>query len=196
MNLLLINMSPHEKGATQCALSYIEEEWERLGGEKKEFWCKNGPTFSCIACGLCKRGEGCFYQDAVNELIPLCRWANAFVFASPVHYGGATGMTKSVMGRLFHSSSVLLKNKPAYSVAVGRRGGHIGTLWEMEKFFTFNEMPIASSNYWPIIHAKTRDDVPKDKEGIQTLKIATKNLFWIASLIQNSDPNKPRPPFL
>ncbi len=183
MRLLLVNTSPHKNGATQCALSHIIDEWERLGGEANLFWCKNGPTFSCIACGLCKHGDGCFYQDAVNELRPLCEKTDAFVFASPVHYGGATGMAKSVMGRLFHSSGKLLRKKPAFAVAVGRRGGHIGTLWEMEKFFTFNEMPIASSNYWPLLHAGTRDDVEKDIEGINTLKVATKNLFWLTSLI-------------
>ena len=183
MNLLLINTSPHTDGATQCALSFIEDEWTRLGGDYQEYWCKNGSTFSCIACGLCKHGDGCFYQDSVNELRPLCAQANAFVFASPVHYGGASGMAKSIMGRLFHSSAAPLKKKPAFAVAVGRRGGHIGTLWEMEKFFTFNEMPIASSNYWPILHAATRDDVKRDSEGIRTIQIATQNLFWLTSLI-------------
>lgn len=184
VKLLLVNTSPHEEGATASTLNYVREEWRRLGGEEKAFWCKNTPTFSCIACGLCKHGGGCFYQDAVNELRPLCEWADAFVFASPVHYGGVTGMAKSVMGRLFHSSGTLLKKKPAFAIAIGRRGGHIGALWEMEKFFTFNEMPIASSNYWPIVHAATRDAVEKDAEGIHTLKIATKNLFWLASLIE------------
>ena len=184
MNLLLVNTSPHKQGATQRALSCVEDEWKHLGGVEQEFWCKNGATFSCIACGLCKHGDGCFYQDAVNELRPLCGWADAFVFASPVHYGGATGMAKSVMGRLFRASGEFLKRKPAFAIAVGRRGGHIGTLWEMEKFFTFNEMPIASSNYWPIVHAATREDVEKDAEGVRTLKIATKNLFWLTSLIK------------
>ena len=183
MNLLLINTSPHREGATQCALSHVESEWERLGGSYREYWCSNGPTFSCIACGLCKHGDGCFYQDSVNKLRALCSDANAFVFASPVHYGGASGMAKSIMGRLFHSSGKLLKKKPAFAIAVGRRGGHIGTLWEMEKFFTFNEMPIASSNYWPSLHASDRSEVEKDTEGIKTLQIATQNLFWLTSLI-------------
>ncbi len=183
MNLLLINTSPHEFGSTQAALSIVESEWEALGGRQKEFWCKNGATLSCIACGLCKHGNGCFYQDAVNELRPLCQWADAFVFASPVHYGGASGMAKSVMGRLFYSSKELLRKKPAFAIAVGRRGGHLGALWEMEKFFTFNEMPIASSSYWPILHAKTKEDLPADTEGIATIQTATKNLFWLASLI-------------
>ena len=183
MNLLLINTSPHEFGATQAALSIAETEWEHLGGMQREFWCKNGATLSCIACGLCKHGNGCFYQDAVNELRPLCAWANAFIFASPVHYGGASGMAKSVMGRLFYSSKELLRKKPAFAIAVGRRGGHLGALWEMEKFFTFNEMPIASSSYWPILHAKTKEDLKEDAEGIGTIQTATKNLFWLASLI-------------
>lgn len=187
MNLLLVNTSPHKEGATQCALSYIEEEWTLLSGNYREYWCKNGQVFSCIACGLCKHGDGCFYQDCVNELRPLCSWANAFVFASPVHYGGASGTAKSIMGRLFHSSGEALRKKPAFAVAVGRRGGHIGTLWEMEKFFTFNEMPIASSNYWPILHAASREEVAMDTEGVRTLKIATQNLFWLTSLICNKD---------
>lgn len=183
MKLLLINTSPHEKGATDRALSIAGEEWKKLGGESEVFFCKNGPSFSCIACGLCKHGNGCFYQDAVNELRPLCKEADAFIFASPVHYGGASGTAKSVMGRLFRSSGDLLRKKPAFAVAIGRRGGHIGTLWEMEKFFAFNEMPIASSNYFTILHAAGREDVDADLEGIGALKTATKNLYWLADLI-------------
>ena len=183
MKLLLINTSPHEKGATERALSIAAEEWNKLGGESEIFFCKNGPTFSCIACGLCKHGNGCFYLDAVNELRPLCAAADAFVFASPVHYGGATGMAKSVMGRLFRSSKEMLRKKPAFAVAIGRRGGHIGTLYEMEKFFAFNEMPIATSTYFTILHAAKREDVDTDIEGIEALKKATKNLFWLSGLI-------------
>ena len=183
MKLLLINTSPHEKGATERALSISAEEWNKLGGESEIFYCKNAPTLSCIACGLCKHGNGCFYQDAVNELRPLCLAADAFVFASPVHYGGATGMAKSVMGRLFRSSKEMLRKKPAFAVAIGRRGGHIGTLYEMEKFFTFNEMPIATSTYFTIFHAAKREDIDSDTEGIEVLKKATQNLFWLSDLI-------------
>lgn len=187
MKLLLVNTSPHEKGTTACALSIVLKEWNDLGGDGQIFHCEHGHTFSCIACGLCKRGDGCFYQDSVNLLRPLCQEADAFVFGSPVHYGGASGTAKSVMGRLFHSSAELLKKKPAFAIAVGRRGGHIGTLWEMEKFFTFNEMPIASSCYWPILHAAKPEDIGNDAEGIHTLKVAAKNLYWLSSAIKNQN---------
>ncbi|MBR2325021.1 MAG: flavodoxin family protein [Clostridia bacterium] len=183
MKLLLINTSPHAEGATDRALSIAAEEWNRLGGESEIFFCKSGPTFSCIACGLCKHGDGCFYQDAVNELRPLCKTADAFIFASPVHYGGASATAKSVMGRLLRSSGDLLRKKPAFAVAIGRRAGHIGTLCEMEKFFAFNEMPIATSNYFTILRAGKREDVDADTEGVGALKLATKNLFWLADLI-------------
>ena len=191
MKLLMVNTSPHREGATHEALSVIKSIWEELGGEAAEFFCGDGATFSCIACGLCKRGDGCFYQDSVNALRPLCKEADAFVFASPVHYGGCSGMAKAVMGRLFHSSGAYLSKKPAFAVAVGRRCGHIGALWEMEKFFTFNQMPIASSNYWPIIHAKQRSEVGEDIEGIETLKLAAKNLFWLSTLICENKEKKP-----
>ena len=171
MKLLLINTSPHAEGATDRALSIAAEEWNRLGGESEIFFCKSGPTFSCI------------YQDAVNELRPLCKTADAFIFASPVHYGGASATAKSVMGRLLRSSGDLLRKKPAFAVAIGRRAGHIGTLCEMEKFFAFNEMPIATSNYFTILRAGKREDVDADTEGVGALKLATKNLFWLADLI-------------
>ena len=186
MKLLMINTSPHERGATERALSIAGEEWQRLGGESEIFFCKGGPTFSCVACGLCKHGNGCFYQDAVNELRPLCEAADAFIFGSPVHYGGATGTAKSVMGRLFRSSKEMLRRKPAFAVAVGRRSGHIGTLVEMEKFFAFNEMPIASSTYFTIIHAAKREDVEQDGEGVEALKNGVKNLYWLSDMIRKS----------
>lgn len=186
MKLLLINTSPHEFGATNSSLEIIADQWDKLGGEYTKFWCKNRPSFSCIACGLCKKGNGCFYQDAVNELRPLCEDSDAFVVGTPVHYGGACGMAKSVMGRLFYSSKNLLRKKPAFAVAVGRKGGHISALWEIEKFYTFNEMPIASSNYWTIIHAKTKEDVFTDREGIECLKTATNNLFWLTDCLKKN----------
>lgn len=40
------------------------------------------------------------------------------------------------------------------------------------------QMPIISSRYWTIVHGATPDQVKKDEEGIQTMRILGKNMAY------------------
>lgn len=180
MKILLVNGSPHEHGVTDRALEEFRAVAKNANVGTETFWLGNSPILSCIACGLCRKTGRCFFEDGVNTLAALAKEADAFVFGTPVHYAGASGALKCAMGRLFYSASGALRGKPAVALAVSRRGGNVSALSEIEKFFTFNSMPIVSGNYWCILHGTTRDEAEEDKEGLQTLRIAAKNLVFLS----------------
>ena len=41
-----------------------------------------------------------------------------------------------------------------------------------------NQMPIISSRYWNMVHGATPDDVRKDEEGMQIMRILGKNMAY------------------
>ena len=183
MKILFVNGSPHEHGVTDRAFDEFRSIAKAEGIETETFWLGTSPILSCIACGLCRRTGRCFFEDGVNELAALASSSDAFVFGTPVHYAGASGALKCAMGRLFYSASSALSGKPAVALAVSRRGGNVSALSEIEKFFTFSGMPIVSGNYWCILHGTTREEAEEDLEGLQTLRIAARNLVFLARAI-------------
>ena len=62
------------------------------------FHIGNKPIGGCIACGDCSRtnsGKCVFNDDTVNIALEKAKDADAFVFGSPVHYAGASGLITS-----------------------------------------------------------------------------------------------------
>ncbi len=39
-------------------------------------------------------------------------------------------------------------------------------------------MPIIASRYWNIVHGAKPEDVEKDLEGLQTMRILARNMAW------------------
>ena len=194
MKVLFINASPRQSGSTARALTYMEEVVREEGLEAERIWLGREATLSCRACGVCKKTGTCFYPDMVNTIAKKARECDGFVFASPVHYAGTTGMLKAVMGRLFYSAKDAFRQKPAIALTVGRRGGNVSALAEIEKFFTFNEMPIVSGNYWCILHGTTPEEIERDHEGVQTVRVAAKNLCYLTKCMDIAKQNEISPP--
>ena len=54
-------------------------------------------------------------------------------------------------------------------------------------------MPIASSNYWNMIHGSKKEDVYQDKEGVQTLQILARNMIFLMKSIKLGKDNNLEP---
>ena len=185
MKVLLINGSPHARGCTYTALSEVASELINQGISTQIFHVGTEPIAGCIACGVCrKRPGGCFRNDIVNDLLPLVAQSDGFVFGSPVYYASASGQMSSLLDRLFFSSSDLLANKPGAAVVSCRRGGAATAFDELNKYFTSNNMPIVSSNYWNQVHGKTPEEVKQDEEGMQTMRQLGRNMAWLLKCIE------------
>ncbi len=190
MKVMLVNGSPHEKGCTYTALCEMKKVFEASGIEAEIFWVGNKPVSGCIGCGACAKLGKCFIEnDTVNEFVQKARTADGFIFGSPVHYASASGAVTSFMDRAFYSGGSALKGKPAAAVVSCRRGGATATFDQLNKYFAINNMPIVSSNYWNQVHGNSPEEVLKDEEGIQTVRILTKNMTWLLKCIELGQQN-------
>ncbi|MDR0950538.1 MAG: flavodoxin family protein [Candidatus Ancillula sp.] len=184
MKVLLINGSPHPKGCTYRALSEVAKAIEVEGVETQIFDLKTGPFESCRACGYCKKNNRCIIDDAVNQIAELAEESDGFIFGTPVHYAGISGAIKCVLDRLYTSNSSKLAYKPGAAIVSCRRSGSTATLDNLNKYFTINNQPVVSSQYWNQVHGANVEDVEQDKEGLQIMRQLGKNMAWLIKSIE------------
>ena len=180
MNVLLLNGSPNADGCTFTALSEIAATLKEENISSEIFQLGKKPVRGCVACGVCHdRGECAFQDDALPALVEAVKRADALVIGSPVYYAGPNGALCALLDRLFFSAGSLLKFKPGAAVVSCRRGGASASFDRLNKYFTINQMPVVSSQYWNSVHGFTPDDVRKDAEGLQTMRTLAHNLARI-----------------
>ena len=184
MKVLLLNGSPHEKGCTYTALAEVEKALQANGIETEMIWLGKDPIEGCRGCRACAKLWKCVVEDKVNEFMEKAVEADGFVFGSPVHYASAGGALVAFMDRLFYSSGRKLMYKPAACIASCRRGGATATFDVLNKYFTINQMPVVSSNYWTIIHGNTAEEAAQDLEGMQTARVLGNNMAWLLKCIE------------
>jgi multimeric flavodoxin WrbA len=171
MKALLINGSPHQKGCTYTALQQVEQGLGESGVEAEYFWIGKAAVRPCIACRECARLKRCaFEDDVVNRLVAAATAADALVIGSPVYYAGMQGSLKSVCDRLWYCAGAALAGKPAAAVTSARRAGTTTTLEQIYKYFMIDQMPVASSSYWPMVHGNSPEEVLQDEEGINVCR--------------------------
>ena len=181
MKVLLVNGSPHEKGCTYRALCEVAKALEENGVETEIFHIGKKPLAGCLGCGACAKLGKCVTDDVVGAFAQKAENADGFVFGSPVYYASAAGQMVSFMDRLFYSAGKKLAFKPAAAVASARRAGTVATFDVLNKYFTINNMPVVSANYWNGVHGgnNTPADVEKDEEGLQTMRLLGNNMAWL-----------------
>ena len=184
MKVLLVNGSPNKKGCTNRALEEVAKTLEENGVEAEIFHIGNKPFGGCIACNYCKTNGECYMKDIVNEFAQKAKEADGFIFGSPVYYASASGALTSFLDRLFYSSARHLQYKPGSVVCSARRAGTTATFDQLNKYFTINNMPVVSSQYWNMVHGHIPEEVEKDLEGLQTMRVLGRNMAWILKCIE------------
>ena len=185
MNVLLINGSPNKKGCTYAALSEVAKALKKQDIDAEIFYVGNKPIRGCTACGKCSETGKCIFDDdAVNVAIGKAAEADGFVFGSPVHYAGASGFITSFLDRCFFAGSDVFAYKPGAAVVSCRRGGATAAFDQLNKYFTINNMPVVSSQYWNMVHGNTPQEVLQDLEGMQTMRGLGRNMAWLLKSIQ------------
>jgi multimeric flavodoxin WrbA len=189
MKVLLINGSPHTEGCTYTALCEVAKALNEEGIETEIIQIGNKDVRGCMACTTCKKTGKCVYEDIVNEVAEKARMADGFIFGSPVYYSGINGTMKSFLDRLFYSGSQYLAYKPGAGVVSARRAGTTAALLQLDQYFTINDMPVVSSQYWNMVHGNTPDEVRQDKEGMQIMRVLGHNMAWLLKSIEAGKAN-------
>ena len=182
MKVLLVNGSPHKKGCTYTALTEVANTLNEEDIETEIFWVGTKPLIGCTACLKCAGVGRCSFEDSVNDFLDIVDDADGFIFGTPVHYAAASGAITSFMDRAFYAALVGGRQsfylKPAAAVISARRAGTTATFDQINKYFTISQMPIVSSRYWNMVHGGKPEDVKKDLEGLQTMRILARNMAW------------------
>ena len=142
------------------------------------YGCKNG------ACGSCKGGAPCIFDDGVNALAARLEEFDALVVGAPVYYAGPSAQVCAFLDRLFYSAGGKLTGKPAAAVVSCRRGGASAAFDRLNKYFSINSMPIVTSQYWNQVHGNTPEEVLRDEEGLQTMRTLGENMAWLLRCIE------------
>lgn len=183
MKVLLINGSPNEHGCTFTALSEAAKSLDKNGFETEIYWIGKKAIAGCIACGKCFETGKCVWNDGVNELAERLDEFDGLIVGSPVYYSGPSGQITAFLDRLFYSAGKKLVKKPAAAVVSCRRGGATAAFDRLNKYFSINNMPIVTSQYWNQVHGFTPEDVMQDKEGLQTMRTLGENMAWLLKCI-------------
>ena len=186
MKVILVNGSPRKEGCTFTALSEVEATLREEGIET-EIYHIGQEVVGCKACRACAKIGKCVIDDLVNSFVDKARDADGFIFGSPVHYAAASGNITSFMDRAFFSGKGAFAFKPAACVLSARRAGTTAAFDQLNKYFTISQMPVISSRYWNMVHGSNPEDVLKDAEGLQTMRMLARNMAWFLKLREAGD---------
>lgn len=190
MNVLLVNGSPHKHGCIDADLRLVSEELNREGIDTEIFHIGTRAISGCTFCMKCAELKRCVFQDTVNEFIERAKTADGFIFGAPVYYASMNGAMSAFMDRAFFAGSNnegIFRLKPAASIVNARRAGNTATFDQMNRYLEMNEMPVISSVYWNMTHGFTPEDVAKDLEGINTLKVLARNMAYFLKCKEAAD---------
>ncbi len=189
MKVLLVNGSCNKNGCTFTALKEISDTLNKQDIETEIIQLGSSPYRDCIGCGGCRKsdeGKCVFDDDIVNTIIEKAKNSDAFVFGSPVYYAHPSGRLLSVMDRIFYAGGKFFEYKPAAAIVSARRSGTTASLDAIIKHFTINNMPVVSSNYWPMVHGGQNkpDEVKQDLEGLQIMRTLGLNMAFMLKNIE------------
>ncbi len=182
MKVLLVNGSPNEKGCTYTALNEIAKTLNSENIETDIYYIGKDPIAPCRDCRGCIRLKRCVINDKVNDFLKQARRFDGYVIGSPVHYASASGILVPFLDRAFFSdylsSHNSFRHKPGTAIVSARRAGTTAALDQLNKYFQINQMPIISGRYWNMVHGATPEEVLKDEEGMQNMRILARNFAW------------------
>lgn len=180
MKVLLICGSPRSKGNTFIALSEAASALNAGGVETEIVSIGAKAVQGCIACKKCSELGRCVFQDELyNNIYEKLPDVDGLIVGSPVYYAGPNGSLCALLDRLLYSAGRHLAYKPAASIAVCRRGGGSATFDRLNKYFTINNMPVVSSQYWNCVHGALPGEASQDAEGLQIMRTLGRNMAWL-----------------
>ena len=190
MKVLMLNGSFNPDGSTKAGLDIMARTFAAEGVETEIVTVGGKPVADCIGCGKCAELKRCvFANDGVNEFAEKAKTADGFVFGTPVYYAHPSGRILSFLDRVFFSCMMgnryaAFRHKPVASIVVARRAGTSASFDVLNKYAGISQMITVGSTYWNEFHALTKDDVPGDPEGLQTLRNLARNMVYVMKCLK------------
>ena len=115
-NILIINGSTRTNGNTDTLVNKIIEGVQ----DSQLVILKDKRISNCIGCMQCLEKSTCSIDDDMTEIRNAIQQSDILIFASPLYWGGVTGLMKTFIDRLFFyyhpSNKSLISRKKAVIV--------------------------------------------------------------------------------
>jgi multimeric flavodoxin WrbA len=184
MKVVAFSGSARKDGNTALLLKTVLAELEIAGVKTELVQLAGKKVHGCIACYQCfKRKDGrCAVEtDCINDCIDKMRGADAILLGSPTYFADVSAEMKALIdrcGMVSRANDDLFKRKLGAAVVAARRAGGIHVFDTMNHFFLIGQMIVVGSNYWNIGIGREKEEVAKDEEGMDTMRILGKNIAW------------------
>ena len=182
MKVIAINGSPRKDGNTYSVLKAACDILNEQGIETEIVNVGSMGITGCKACGACAGKGKCVINDGFNEIADKTAAADGIIVGSPVYYAGINGTLKCFLDRFFYVHSGEMRFKPAAAVTALRRSGVTHTYQTIYNFFTFSEMLITPTNYWPGVHGSAKGEAQQDTEGMQIARAISRNMAYLLKM--------------
>lgn len=183
MKVLLLNGSPRAAGCTYTALRQAADVLEACGMETEIFHLCQKPVPGCRSCLSCRKTGRCVFDDCVNVVREKLENADGLIVGAPVYYASPNGEALAALDRIFYAGGHFA-HKPAAAIVSARRAGTTAALEVLQKYFTISQMPVVSSQYWPMVHGNSPEEVLQDEEGLQIVRTLARNMAWLLQCIE------------
>lgn len=101
--IIIVEASPRQKGNSTLLAGEVASGARSLGAEVETIHLHGMDIRPCTACDACQDSleKDCIIDDAMKEVYPRLRAANAIVYASPVYWFNVSGQIKLFMDRCY-----------------------------------------------------------------------------------------------
>jgi multimeric flavodoxin WrbA len=193
MNIVAFSGSARKNGNTALLLKTVLAELEKEGAQTELIELSGQGLRGCVACYECfKNKDGlCAYstaqQDNLNSYLEKMKEADGILLGSPTYFANVSTEMKALMdrcGMVSRANGDLFKRKAGAAVVAARRAGAIHVFDSINHFFLIGQMIVVGSNYWNIGMGREKEEVAKDEEGMQTMRVLGQNMAWLLQKIE------------
>ncbi len=193
MKVVAFNGSARKNGNTALLLKTVLGELEAAGVETEMVQLAGSRLRGCIACYECfKKKDGrcalsIVEKDGINDYLDKMKDADAILLGSPTYFADVTSEMKALMdrcGMVGRANPELFRRKLGASVVAARRAGAIHVFDTLNHFFLIGQMIVVGSSYWNIGMGREKEEVAKDEEGMQTMRVLGQNMAWLLEVME------------
>ncbi len=184
MKVVAFSGSARKDGNTALLLKTVLAALEAEGIDTELVQLSGKKIKGCIACYKCfknKDGRCAVDNDCINDCLDKMKGADAILLGSPTYFADVSTEMKALMdrcGMVSRANDDMFKRKLGAGVVAARRAGAIHVFDSINHFFLIGQMIVIGSNYWNIGMGREKEEVAKDEEGMNTMKVLGENMAW------------------
>jgi multimeric flavodoxin WrbA len=186
MKVVAFNGSPRKKGNTEMLINRVFEALQKEGVETELVQLGGKDIKGCVACMKCfeAKNNACATRkdDILNDCVQKMIEADGIIIGSPTYFANVSTEVKALIDRaglVSMANGSLLKRKVCAAVVAVRRAGATDAFDAINKFFFINQAIVPGSTYWNMGFGLNKEEVKKDEEGMNTMKVLGENMAWL-----------------